>query len=222
MTSGFKQPTDMEGYLSNAMSALEKAEKIPKALIKGCSGLLLMSSKEFGFGLSSQGGAGVLIARKDGKWSPPVAMQLQGLGVGAVVGLADHEMVVVLGRFATTKLVEGDFQIKMGLDAGFAAGKLGGDFGAEIAVSNKGGFGTSYVYSWNKGVLFSAQFESCMISMAPKPNLGFYGKPLAKDIIDGKGKVPESETYTALMDGVEKLLEWEPHPSQSTASGTGE
>jgi lipid-binding SYLF domain-containing protein len=45
------------------------------------------------------------------------------------------------------RLVKGNGSIAIGVDAGFAVGRVGRAASAEIELSNKGGLGTSLIYT---------------------------------------------------------------------------
>lgn len=136
------------------LQVLDHAGNIPKKLIKACAGILLLKAQEAGFGVSAQGGNGVALAHKDGKWSNPVCVNIISGGVGAVFGYANKSVVVLLNQFTMNRLLEGNGSIDIGVDAGFAVGKTGRAASADIELSNTGGLGSSLVYTYSKGVSF--------------------------------------------------------------------
>jgi lipid-binding SYLF domain-containing protein len=72
-----------------------------------------------------QGGNGVALQHKDGKWSNPVAVNILSVGGGAVFGYANKCVIVLLNHFAMDRLLKRNGSIAIGVDAGFAVGKVG-------------------------------------------------------------------------------------------------
>jgi hypothetical protein len=91
---------------------------IPPDMFHLCSGLVMISATEVGFGFTSQSGAGVAVKRHGDKWAPPVAVTLSGMGIGAVVGAADKDILIVLNPAAMKRLLEGKGEVKIGVDMG--------------------------------------------------------------------------------------------------------
>jgi lipid-binding SYLF domain-containing protein len=164
--------TQIPFHAANGIHVLENVKYIPPTTIPLCSGIILISSREVGFVVSSQAGAGVAVKREGDKWSAPVAVTLSGMGMGAVFGSADKEMLIALNPLAMKRLLEGKGQLKVGVDMGFASGEgCASIFGADIAVSDMGGFGTSFVYTFSKGVLLNIEVESSIISNADEQGI---------------------------------------------------
>lgn len=69
-------PEAMKDFIGAGIKVLERGEKIPKFMWKQCAGVVLVSAEEAGFLVSAQGGAGVALAHKDGKWSNPIAVNI--------------------------------------------------------------------------------------------------------------------------------------------------
>lgn len=192
---------------SSHVQALGHGKKIPKKPVKACAGVLLLTAGEGGFALSAQGGNGVMIKHKDGKWSNPVAVNILSLGGGAVFGYANKCIIVLLNHFAMDRLLKGDGSISIGVDAGFAIGKTGRAASADVELSNKGGLGSSLVYTYSKGVLFSVEAViGARITPPDQSNYKFYGTSNFVDILDGKVNPPEGSEVPELLA---KLNEFE-------------
>jgi hypothetical protein len=119
-----EDPRFMESYLQHAMNVIDNAKHIPKVFFKEAKGVMLISAREGGFLVSNTSGTGVLVPHnKDGTWGMPMAVHLEGFGIGAVFGYANKDIIVIMNHFAMNRLLEGRGQTKLGVDMGFACGK---------------------------------------------------------------------------------------------------
>lgn len=120
-----EDPRFMESYLENALSVIDHAKRIPKALFKAAKGVMLISAREGGFLVSATSGSGVLISHnKDGSWgNTPMAIHVNGYGGGAVFGYANQDIVVIMNHFSMNRLLEGRGETRLGLEVGFACGE---------------------------------------------------------------------------------------------------
>ena len=186
---------------------LEYGEKIPKRLLKACAGIILYESSEAGLVVSIEEGNGVALAHhKDGSWSNPIAITMTSAGAGLVAGYADKSVIMLLNHFAMDKLLKSQGMLSIGVEAGFALGKTGRAAEAEVDVS-KGGLGSSLVYTYSNGAMFS--FEVVMgakVNPPNEPNEKFYGKGVSTaDILDGKVEAPEGSLVPVLLQKLTEL-----------------
>lgn len=216
----------MQGYIDIGMKVLDRATKsaIPKVMFQQCSGILLISAAEIGLIFSGQQGSGVALAHKNSKegdddkkcWSNPIAISIGALGVGAVLGFAvGKEIIVFLNALAMEKFLQGDGSFNMGAEFGFAAGKFGHAAAVALGISNKGGLASSFVYTFNDGVLIAAEVVfSSRVGPYRDPMEKFYGTSNHSDILDGKCAPPEGSAVPALL---EKLASLESGPDVGAA-----
>jgi lipid-binding SYLF domain-containing protein len=190
--------TQIPFHAASGIHVLENVKDIAPHMFPLCSGIILISSVEIGLFFSGQGGPGVAVKRVGDKWSAPVAVSLSGAGFGAVVGCADKDMLIVLNPLTMKRLLEGDGQLKVGVDMGFASGNIGHSAAVDIAMSNKGGLGSSFVYTFSKGALLSAEVQFCTISNADEVNKEFYGSSDVADIFNGKAKASDEALVSKL------------------------
>ena len=84
---------------------------------------MLISAREGAFLISSTNGSGVLISHnKDGSWGAPMAVHLNGFGAGATFGYANQDIVIIMNHFAMDRLLSGNGETRLGLEAGFTCG----------------------------------------------------------------------------------------------------
>lgn len=95
-------------------------------------------------------------------------------------------------------------------NTGFAVGKTGRAASADIEVSNKGGLGSSFVYTYSEGLLFSVQAViGARINPPDEENKKFYGTSSYSDILNDKVSPPEGSQVPVLL---EKLQAFENGP----------
>lgn len=202
----------MQRYIDIGLKVLDRVtnsnDMIPKIMFQQCAGILLISAEEIGMILSGQRGSGVALAHnKDSKkWSNPIAISISALGVGAVWGFSGKEIVVFLDPLAMEKFLEGDGSFNVGADFGFAAGSFGRAAAVALGISNKGGFASSFVYTFNDGVLISAEVVfSSRVGPCRDPMDKFYGTSKHSDILFGNCTPPEGSAVPALWDKLASL-----------------
>lgn len=170
----------------------------------------MVEASEGGLVVSAQGGNGVALQHKDGKWSNPVAVNILSVGGGAVFGYANKCVIMLLNHFAMDRLLKGNGSMSIGVDAGFAIGKTGRAASADVELSNKGGLGSSLVYTYSEGLLFSVQAViGARINPPETPNEKFYGTTSYEEILDGTVSAPDGSQVPALL---EKLTAFETGP----------
>lgn len=195
----------LDKYIEAASHVVDNA-KVPKVLFTGCGGLLLIESKEIGFALSGGGGAGVLMTHIDGRWSNPVAIDLVKAGAGAVFGYADRDTVVILNHFAMKRFLEGKVKLNLAEDIGAAAGPVGASAESAIGVTEKGGGATSFVYTYQKGVLLNVEATASVVVIKDDVNNKFYGTKSVPDIVEGRAAAPDGSDVSDFVKKVETYV----------------
>lgn len=198
-------PQFMEGFIGNGMHVLGRADKVPKLLFKQCGGILLISSKESGMFITGEKGAGVAMCRNDGKWSAPIAVTLDTLGWGAAIGVAEKDCLILLNHFAMKRLLEGNFQAKLGLDIGLAVGAIGGDANADMELSEKAGVASSFGYTWEKGLMLNVEVKTGTVFPEVNANKLFYKTSNTSEILGGKVKIPNDSPVNNLWAKLAEL-----------------
>jgi len=89
-------------------------------------------------------------------------------------------------------------------DVGFACGPVGNIASAEIEVSEKLGGGTSFAYTWAKGVMLNVEVQTGALVPFAHANKAFYGVQSPNDILLGKASVPEDGK--SMVDELKKKL----------------
>ena len=83
---------------------------------------------------------------------------------------------------------------------------MGGAVGADAAISNKGGFGTSFVFTFSKGALLNVEVSDAMIQAATDVNTATYGGNVdCEAIVKGKVPMPEGKQGELIKELHDKL-----------------
>lgn len=198
----------MEPLIEKSALVLDTAEKvIPKFQLKGCAGIILITSHQVGLGASYQAGAGVLLSHLNGKWSTPVAVSLGSVGLGAVLGVADRQICIVLNPHAMRSLIESKGNLSFGGELGLTVGK-GVEGGAQVSVADKGkAWASSIVYTFSKGLMISAQVEQGNISFIEEVNSKFYQTTDPSEILELASTPPGPAAH--LVDRLTELTDGE-------------
>jgi len=168
----------------------DESTAVPQALMKQCTGVVILRQYKAGLGFGVKGGFGVALAKdgQTGQWSPPAFIKNAegswGLQIG---GQSIDTVLIIVAKEGLEMLLKSKF--KVGVDASAAAGPVGKDAEAKIAQGQ-----SILVYSAAKGLYAGAAFEGGLLMPDSKANEKFYGKAglTLKDILfDGKVKMPE-------------------------------
>lgn len=174
------------GLVLTANKVLDKALRpgnhdFRRQLAGDCiAGIAILRAVDAGFLANGSAGSGILLKRdaSTGRWSPPVAFGLGGLGFGFTGGAAYRDVLVFLPREqdvdAFTKAgvqFVGDYEIAVGVGRGFEGG----------VGASKGGIRYANAITYTKGAFVSA--TSKVYITAPRHNMNhhFYHTKSSKD-----------------------------------------
>jgi len=175
----FKQ---MRVYVQNAYAVL-----IVPELLKG------------GFFFGAEYGIGVLLVRdpQTGTWGEPAFYSLYGGSVGLQFGGQTSDVVfTIMNEGAVDKLL--NHGIKLGADAGVAAGRLGVSIGAGTTTH----FGDDiYVFAKSKGLFGGFWLDGTYIRANDDWNRAYYGHP-----VDPRQIVRRTTVASAEIDALHQSL----------------
>lgn len=204
-------PTTMEGMIYNANKVLDRAlspetNGLHRGLFEKAKGIVLISSLEAGFIFSGNVGTGILMAKDQaGKWSPPSALGLTGVGWGFIVGVSAKDLMVFLFDEQTINAMTGDVGMKFGGQAEVTVGPWGRTVDANLNISN-GGVGSTFTVAYTKGLFGGISIEGAVLGTRKAVNESFYNSAASpKEILfDGAVEVPADNT---VMPEVYRKLE---------------
>jgi len=143
------------------------------ALRESCAVLLFPRVATASFLVGGAGGAGVLLVRDaaTGAWHGPAFYSLDEAGVGAQVGLAQRELIVVLRSCASLQsLYASGARLRVGVS--FALEALEHGAGVEVAKDVQ-------VFSRAKGLHVGAALNGAVLRVRPSLAAAYYGRELA-------------------------------------------
>jgi lipid-binding SYLF domain-containing protein len=142
-----------------------------------------------GFVVGGSYGKGVVVARKDGKWSGPSFVYIGAGSIGFQIGVQLTDLIlVVIGQNTMDSFLRSSF--KLGADAAVAAGLVGAQATAATDLFLKGGI---YSYSRTKGLFAGISLEGAGLGTEFDLNRAYYQTTSnPKDILYGHLETPES------------------------------
>jgi len=159
-------------------------------LIRQSAGVVIIPDMfKGGFVVGGSYGKGVLLARKDGKWSGPSFVYIGAGSVGFQIGVQLTDLIlVVIGQNTMDSFLKSNF--KLGADAAIAVGPLGAQVTAATEILLKGGI---YSYSRAKGLFAGISLEGAGMGTEYDLNRAYYQTTSnPKDILYGGVETPES------------------------------
>jgi lipid-binding SYLF domain-containing protein len=146
---------------------------IPRLLMHEAAGVAIFPHVlKAGLVVDERFGRGVILVHEpDGRWSNPVFVSLEGVGVGGQAGIETTELVLV---FKTRKSLERALhgKLTLGGDVSIAAGPVGRE--AEIA---RDGWLKAEIYSYSRsrGLFAGVSLEGAGLRVDGRANEKFYG-----------------------------------------------
>jgi len=156
--------------------------------------LVIPQSIKGAFFVGGSGGSGALIVQDGttGKWGYPAFYTLGSISIGLQVGGEASEVILmVMTDRGMESLLTSSF--KLGADATFAAGPVGG--GATAATAD------ILSYSRSKGAFVGMSLDGAVVKTKDTFNEAYYGKPVSPtDIIVRKSVInPEADALRAAV-----------------------
>jgi len=162
------------------------------------------------FGLGGTFGKGLVSRRgMDGKWGAPAFVEIGGGSFGLQLGVESTDVVLV---FTSQDGFKGllDGKVKLGADAGVAAGPVGrkAEVGTDVMLKSP-----VFSYSRSKGLFAGISLEGAVVTIDDSANKKVYGKDVTgHDILEGKAV----RTNDAVMPFVHALDMYSPQPKRTT------
>ena len=159
-------------------------------LVRKSAGVVIIPDMfKGGFVVGGSYGKGVVVARKDGKWSGPSFVYIGAGSVGLQIGAQLTDLIlVVIGQNTMDSFLKSNF--KLGADAAIAVGPLGAQVTAATEILLKGGI---YSYSRAKGLFAGISLEGAGMGTEYDLNRAYYQTTSnPKDILYGGVETPES------------------------------
>ena len=186
---------DAEIIVNKARLVMEEIKNAPDSgpaydLIRQCAGVAIIPDMfKGGFVFGGSYGKGVIVARKDGKWSGPAFVYIGAGSVGFQIGVQLTDLIlVVVGQNTMDSFLRSNF--KLGVDAALAAGPVGAQATAATDLFLKGGI---YSYSRAKGLFAGVSLEGAGLGTDFDLNRAYYQTTSnPKEILYGQVDTPAS------------------------------
>ena len=171
----------------------DPANKEFQGLIKKAKAVYITPSLLKGaFVVGVSGGSGVFLVRDktSGHWQGPAFYTLGGASFGLQAGGEASEVVLLIMTERGVKSFQKS-NFKLGVDAGIAAGPVGGGAAAETANLSA----DILSFSRSKGLFGGLSLEGGVVKVRGGLNTAFYGKNLSPSqiLIGGRGSNPQAK-----------------------------
>lgn len=198
-TESGEQKADAKQLVDGAAKVVTqmRSDRDVAKLLKKAKGVYVVP--DFGRGgliIGGRGGAGVMLARHNGKWTDPAFYDFGGVSVGAQAGGSGGPVAFILmSRDAVNAFKTGN---QFSLNAG--AGLSIVDYSANGQTS--AGKGDIVMWSNTKGAYAGATISVSDINWDDDNNQGYYGKSVSpKQIINGKIKADKGASLKSALKG---------------------
>ena len=189
-----QNPDDETKRVNEALTALDEimaaADKsVPRSVMEKAVGIAVFPSLlKGGLGIGGQHGRGILSVRdkKNGGWSNPAFLTINGGSIGAQIGVQAIDLVLIINnQRGLEQLVKNEF--KVGADASVAAGPVGRDASASTDIQMRAQI---LSYSRSRGLFAGVTLNGSTIKQDRDANERFYtiGYQTGQIVFDGMGK----------------------------------
>ena len=186
---------EAETIVDKARIVMEEVKNAPDSgaaydLIRQSAGVVIIPDMfKGGFVVGGSYGKGVVVARKEGKWSGPAFVYIGAGSIGFQIGVQLTDLIlVVVGQNTMDSFMRSNF--KLGVDAAVAAGPVGAQATAATDLFLKGGI---YSYSRAKGLFAGVSLEGAGMGTEFDLNRAYYQTTSnPKEILYGQVETPAS------------------------------
>jgi len=179
-------------------------KRVPEAILQRAEAIAVIPHMIKGaFGIGGRFGKGLVSERNEsGRWSTPAFIEIGGGSFGAQLGVTSTDLVLVFTDRKALDLLEKGTDLKLGVDAGVAAGPIGRS--AEAGTNAK--LGTAiYAYSRAKGLFAGVALDGAVLNMDKSMNEKVYGSSVdAREILNGA--VATNRSVQPFMDALDKVV----------------
>jgi lipid-binding SYLF domain-containing protein len=179
-------------------------KKIPNELLERAEAIAVIPHMMKGaFGIGGRYGKGVVSQRlENGRWSAPAFLEVGGGSFGAQLGVSATDLVLVFTDRKALSMLEGGKDLKLGVDAGVAAGPIGRSAEAGVNLNLESAI---YAYSRSKGLFAGVALDGAVLDYDNSANEKVYGSSAdAKDILGGR--VSANATTRPFLDTLDKVM----------------
>ena len=161
---------------------------IPTSLLaKARCVVVIPGLKKVALGFGGQYGKGYLSCRREGGWSAPASVRVEGGSFGLQIGASETDVILlVMNERGIDRLLSNEF--KVGADAAVAAGPVGREASAETDITMRA---EMLAWSRSRGVFAGIALQGSTIRQDKGENKELYGRELTnREIVTGGVAVP--------------------------------
>ena len=162
---------------------------IPVSLIEKARCVVIVPSlKKVAFGVGGQYGRGYMSCRRDGGWSGPAGIRVEGGSFGLQIGgSATDVILLVMNERGVDRILSNQF--KVGADASVAAGPVGREASAQTDITMRA---EMLAWSRSRGVFAGIALQGSTMREDSGENKELYGKDVSnREIVTGKVAAPK-------------------------------
>lgn len=188
---------EVQSLLKSATAEVQTMKQNPqlRQLLAKAKGVYLVP--EFGRGaliVGGRGGAGVVLAKNDGKWSDPAFYDFGGISVGPQVGGSGGKVAYLLMTDHAVNAFKSGNKISLNAGAGLTV--------VDFSHNGQASWGKGDIIMWtdNSGLYAGANVSATDINWADNNNQSYYGRKVQPDkVLAGDVNTPDA---TALKDAL--------------------
>ena len=188
---------EVQSLLKSATAEVRTMKQNPqlKRWLAKAKGVYLVP--EFGRGaliVGGRGGAGVVLAKNDGKWSDPAFYDFGGISIGPQAGGSGGKVAFLLMTKKAVDAFKGGNQVSLNAGAGLTI--------VNFSHDSQASWGKSDIIMWsdNSGAYAGASVSVSDLNFAQDNNQSYYGRKVQPDrILAGNIDTPDA---TALKDAL--------------------
>lgn len=187
-----------EKHIAEAVEVARKITSDPdvKSLLKEAKGVLIVPRYvRAGLIIGGQGGEGVLLFKRDGKWSGPMLYRIGGISLGLEAGVEAGPIALLLMNDKAASRAMTDNNFALNADAGLTI--------VDYSVRKQAGVqkGDIVVWSDTKGAFVNASISLTDIGFDSGENMAYYNSKTeitSQRILDGEVTPPSHELQQLL------------------------
>jgi SH3 domain-containing YSC84-like protein 1 len=205
-----KMDKDVRERLDNAANVLQDMTKagdkrIPQELLQRAEAIAVIPHVVKGaMGIGGRYGKGVVVRRMaNGRWGAPAFVSIGGGSFGAQIGVTATDLVLVFLDPASAKSLEKGTSLKLGAEAGVAAGPIGRSGEAGVTHDLKSGI---LAYSRSKGLFAGVSLDGAVLDMDGDTNRDVYGASAETSTILSSDSKAANQAVRQFMETVNRVV----------------
>ncbi len=191
--------SEVQSLLKSATAEVKTMNQNPqlKQLLEKAKGVYLVP--EFGRGaliVGGRGGAGVVLAKNNGKWSDPAFYDFGGISVGPQAGASGGKVAYLLMTDHAVNAFKSGNKISLNAGAGLTV--------VDFSHNGQASWGKGDIIMWtdNSGLYAGANVSATDLNWADNNNQSYYGRKVQPDqVLAGNVNTPDATALKNALTG---------------------